>query len=113
MNNFIFSKLCELKERWCGHYIASTSIEVKYINTISNLYFSILLDDGSANDIEHDEIVIEINSKDGFYFNADLSDSSGYIYIERPNISNRDEIISFFQEAEEQLPFIFSRLLKK
>jgi len=54
-----------------------------------------LLDDGSANDIEYDEIVIEINSKVGFYFNADLSDSSGYIYIERPNISHRDEIVFF------------------
>ena len=47
---------------------------------VSKFYFSVLLKDGG--EIENDEVVIEMSSKDSVHFHADLSDSSGYVYMD-------------------------------
>ncbi|ECJ2546822.1 hypothetical protein FNN75_19070 [Salmonella enterica subsp. arizonae] len=112
MNAFIFNELCELKRSCDKHAIKSISIEVKYIEMVSRFYFSILLDDGSGDEIENDEVVIEISSNDGIHFHADLSDSSGYVYIDNGNISDKKDITSFLEKAENQFPRIFQKLLK-
>ena len=112
MNAFIFNELCELKRNCDKYAIKSISIEVKYTGMVSRFYFSILLDDRSGDEIENDEVVIEISSNDGIHFHADLSDSSGYVYIDNENITDKKDISSFLEKAESQFTRVFQKLLK-
>lgn len=94
MNQFIFDILCRLKESSNDQIIKSISIEVKYINNFSRFYLSILLDH-LKNEVEYDEVVIEIKSSDGIFFDIDLSDSSGFVYMESKQIDNEKEVVDF------------------
>lgn len=107
MNSFIFNALCELKRRCDKHAIKSVSIKIKYIGMVSKFYFSVLLKDGD--EIENDEVVIEMSSKDRAHFHADLSDSSGYVYMDHENINDKEDIICFLNRAASQLPYIFQK----
>ena len=113
MNEFIFNELCVLKRNCDKYAIKSISIEVKYVEMVSRFYFSILLGDRAEVEIENDEVVIEIVSYDGVFFHADLSDSSGYIYMDCENISDEKNISSFLKKAEEQFSHVFKKLLKQ
>lgn len=110
MNTFIFDMLCKLKRKFNNQEIRSISIEVKYVNISSRFFLSILLN--SDDEIEYDEIVIEIKSNDEVFFDMDLSDSSGNIYLENKNISDKKEVIDFLGKVEEQLVSIIMKLLK-
>ncbi|MGK9172785.1 hypothetical protein KXR87_06105 [Yokenella regensburgei] len=112
MNILIFKELCTLKEKCKHHFIKSISIEVKNIDSNSKFYFSILITDTLKDDIAYDEIVIEISSRDGIIYHADLSDSSGYIYIEKNNIVNKHLLTDFVRRAEEQFANIQKILTK-
>lgn len=112
MNEFIFNALCELKKKCDNHIVKSISIEVKYIGIVSKFYLSILLN-GVGNEIEYDEVVIEITSTDGFFFNADLSDSSGSVYIVSNDVRDKKDIVIFLEESERQFPLIFKKLLRQ
>ena len=112
MNILIFKELCILKEKCKQHFIKYISIEVKHIDSNSKFYFSILIGNNFKDEIAYDEIVIEISSKDGKIYHADLSDSSGYIYIEKNNIVNEHMLTDFIRRAEEQFANIQKILTK-
>ena len=111
MNKFIFDALCELKKNSNNQAIKSISIEVKYINNFSRFYFSILLSDDLTNEVEFDEVVIEIKSDNGSYFDIDLSDSSGFIYMEDKQINSEKKIMDFLEAAKNKFSNIFEKLL--
>lgn len=113
MNKFIFDALCELKKNSNNQAIKSISIEVKYINNFSRFYFSILLSDDLTNEVEFDEVVIEIKSDNGSYFDIDLSDSSGFIYMEDKQINSEKKIMDFLEAAKNKFSNIFEKLLNR
>lgn len=110
LNDFIFSTLCSVKNKYEFEGIHSVSVEAKIIGSDSIFQLSLLILPKYILDDKYDEIVLEVRSRDHSNYNLDISNSKDIIYQKIENVSDASEISNFIGNSYNLILFILSKI---